>query len=132
MLGAGQARTRTRRAVQRDVPFALLVHTLVVIWYARHGYDRSDIAGRRQAEPWYPGKDEPAFEDMPTKLRRVLICARISAGSAAQPEPGANHSRPGSLDSSRRITAKHQKVLKPRFHVIDTARAVPAYLHKDG
>ena len=87
VLGAGEARTRTRRAVQRDVPFALLVHTLVVIWYARHGYDRSDIKHRRAAEPWYPGKTEPTFEDMLTKLRRVLITARISRGSAAQPGP---------------------------------------------
>jgi hypothetical protein len=87
VLGAGEARTRTRRAVQRTVPFALLVHTLVVIWYARHGHDRSDVDARRAAEPWYTSKAEPAFEDMLTKLRRVLICARISGGSAAHPEP---------------------------------------------
>jgi DDE superfamily endonuclease len=86
-LGAGEARTRTRRAVQRTVPFALLVHTLVVIWYARHGHDQSDIDARRQAQPWYTAKTEPAFEDMLTKLRRVLIAARISGGSAAQPTP---------------------------------------------
>jgi len=87
VLGAGEARTRTRRAVQRTVPFALLVHTLVVIWYARHGHDPADIDDRRAAEPWYTSKAEPAFEDMLTKLRRVLICARISRGSAAHPEP---------------------------------------------
>ena len=87
VLGAGEARTRTRRAVQRTVPFALLVHTLVVIWYTRHGHDRSDVDARRAAEPWYTSKAEPAFEDMLTKLRRVLIAARISGGSAAHPEP---------------------------------------------
>jgi len=87
VLGAGEARTRTRRAVQRDVPFALLVHTIVITWYARHGYHRSDIEDRRTAQPWYAGKAEPAFEDMLTKLRRILICARISGGSAAQPTP---------------------------------------------
>jgi DDE superfamily endonuclease len=87
VLGAAEARTRTRRAVQRTVPFALLVHTLVVIWYARHGHDRSDVDDRRAAEPWYTSKAEPAFEDMLTKLRRVLIAARISRGSAAHPEP---------------------------------------------
>jgi DDE superfamily endonuclease len=87
VLGAGEARTRTRRAVQRTVPFALLVHTLVVIWYARHGHDPADVDDRRAAEPWYTSKAEPAFEDMLTKLRRVLIAARISRGSAAHPEP---------------------------------------------
>jgi hypothetical protein len=88
VLGAGEARTRVRRAVQRTVPFALIVHTLVIIWYARHGHDPAGIAGRRAAEPWYTSKTEPAFEDMLTQLRRVMICARISGGSAAHPEPG--------------------------------------------
>jgi hypothetical protein len=88
VLGAGEARTRVRRAVERTVPFALLVHTLVIIWYARHGHDPAGIAARRAAEPWYTSKTEPAFEDMLIKLRRVMICARISGGSAAHPEPG--------------------------------------------
>jgi DDE superfamily endonuclease len=87
VLGAGEARNRVRRAVQRTVPFALLIHTLVVIWYTRHGHDPAGIHDRRAAEPWYTSKAEPAFEDMLTKLRRVLICARISGGSAAHPEP---------------------------------------------
>ena len=85
--GAGEARNRARRAVQRTVPFALIVHTLVVLWYARHGHDPADITSRRQAQPWYTAKTEPAFEDMLAKLRRVMICARISGGSTAQPEP---------------------------------------------
>jgi hypothetical protein len=87
VLGAGEARNRVRRAVQRTVPFALLVHTLVIIWYTRHGHDPAGIAARRAAEPWYRSKTEPAFEDMLTKLRRVMICARISGGSPAHPEP---------------------------------------------
>ncbi len=87
VLGAGEARNRARRAVERTVPFALLVHSLVIIWYARHGHDPADITQRRHAEPWYPAKTEPAFEDMLAKLRRTLIAARISGGSAAQPTP---------------------------------------------
>jgi hypothetical protein len=88
VLGAGEARNRVRRAVERTVPFALLVHTLVITWYARHGHDPAGIAARRAAEPWYTTKTGPAFEDMLTQLRRVMICARISGGSAAHPEPG--------------------------------------------
>jgi DDE superfamily endonuclease len=87
VLGAGEARNRVRAAAERTVPFALLVHTLVITWYARHGYDPADIDERRAAGPWYPAKTGPAFEDMLTKLRRVLICARISGGSPAHPEP---------------------------------------------
>jgi len=87
VLGAGEARTRAPVAVQRTVPFALLVHTLIVAWYARHGHDPADITARRAAQPWYHAKTEPAFEDMLTKLRRTLITARISGGSAATPTP---------------------------------------------
>ena len=87
VLGAGEARNRTRRAVERTVPFALLVHTLVINWYARHGHHRARITARRHAQPWYGAKTEPAFEDMLTQLRRVLITARISKGSAAHPTP---------------------------------------------
>jgi hypothetical protein len=87
VLGAGEARNRVRRAVERTVPFALLVHTLVITWYAGHGHDPADITARRQAQPWYQTKTGPAFEDMLAKLRRVMICARISGGSPAHPEP---------------------------------------------
>jgi hypothetical protein len=87
VLGAGEARNRARRAVERTVPFALLIHTPVVVWYARHGHSPARITARRHAQPWYPAKTEPAFEDMLTQLRRVLIAARISKGSAAHPTP---------------------------------------------
>ena len=87
ILGAGEARTRTRRAVERTVPFALIVHTLLIVWYARHGHDPSAIDARRADQPWYRSKTEPAFEDMLAKLRRTLICARISGSSPASPEP---------------------------------------------
>jgi SRSO17 transposase len=87
VLGAGEARNRARRAVERTVPFALLTCTLVVVWYARHGHNPARITARRHAQPWYPAKTEPAFEDMLAQLRRVLITARISKGSAEHPTP---------------------------------------------
>ena len=66
-------------------PFALLVHTLIVLWYARYGHDPADIDDRRAAQPWYRTKTEPAFEDMLIKLRRTLIAARFSGNRPAQP-----------------------------------------------
>jgi SRSO17 transposase len=87
ILGAGEARNRTRRAVERTVPFALIVSTLVVTWYARHGHPRHAVTARRHDQPWYHAKTEPAFEDMLTQLRRTMITARISAGSSAPPTP---------------------------------------------
>ncbi len=82
---AGEARNRVRLAVERTVPFAMLVHTLIVIWYARHRHDPADIDDRRAAQPWYRTKTEPAFEAMLTKLRRTLIAARFSGTRPAQP-----------------------------------------------
>jgi len=85
--GAGEARNRARRAVERTVPFALLTCTLVITWYARYGHSPARITARRHAQPWYPAKTEPAFEDMLIKLRRTLIAARFSATRPAQPAP---------------------------------------------
>ena len=85
VLGAGEARNRVRLAVERTVPFGMLVYTLIVIWYARSGHDPADIDDRRAAQPWYRTKTEPAFEDMLIKLRRTLIAARFSAGRPPQP-----------------------------------------------
>ena len=59
VLGAGEARNRVRLAVERTVPFALFVHTLIVLWYARYGHDPADIDDRRAAQPWYRSKTEP-------------------------------------------------------------------------
>lgn len=87
VLGGGEARNRVPRAVERTVPFTMLVCTIIVIWYARHGHDPADITARRTAQPWYQAKTEPAFEDMLTKLRRVMITARISRTLATPPTP---------------------------------------------
>ncbi|MHB1431108.1 MAG: hypothetical protein ACYCVZ_03190 [Streptosporangiaceae bacterium] len=63
----------------------LPAHTLIVVWYARHGYDQADIDARRDDQPWYGEKTEPAFEYMLVKLRRVMIAARFSAATPGQP-----------------------------------------------
>jgi hypothetical protein len=85
ILGAGEARNRTPRAVARTVPFALITSTITVTWYATCGHDPADVTSRRHDQPWYTAKTEPAFEDMLTSLRRALITARISAGEPGPP-----------------------------------------------
>ena len=82
--GVGEARSR----VERTVPFALLVHTLIVIWYAGKATAPADVDDRRAAQPWYRTKTEPAFEDMLIKLRRTMIAARFRPHRPGQPEPG--------------------------------------------
>jgi hypothetical protein len=86
-LGIGQARNRLARAVERTVPFQFAVYSLVIVWYALHGYHHDDVAQRRAAQSWYRSKDEPAFEDMLDKLRRTLVAAKITGVAAAQPDP---------------------------------------------
>jgi hypothetical protein len=86
-MGAGQARNRVKNAVERTVPFAMLIQSMVIVWYGLHGYHPDDITARRLAEPWYHTKTEPSFEDMLTKLRRTLIAARFTAVRPGQPNP---------------------------------------------
>ena len=50
VLGAGEARNRAKLAAGRTVPFALLVHTLIIICYTRHGHDPAGIDDRRAAQ----------------------------------------------------------------------------------
>jgi hypothetical protein len=90
-MGVGQARNRVKNAVERTVPFGMLIQSLVVIWYALHGHHPDDASDRRLAQPWYRTKTEPSFEDMITKLRKALIVAQISLVSPGQPNPDLLH-----------------------------------------
>jgi hypothetical protein len=51
-LGIGQARNRTRRAVERTVSVGFLAYSLVIVWYALYGYHPDDVADRRARSPW--------------------------------------------------------------------------------
>lgn len=75
ILGVGQARNRTTKAVERTVPFGLFCHSILILWYALHGHDQT--AQRRALAPWYRSKTEPSTLDMLGKLRRQIIAARV-------------------------------------------------------
>jgi DDE superfamily endonuclease len=77
ILGVGQARNRTTKAVQRTVPFGLFCYSILIVWYALHGHNQTDTAQRRDSAPWYKSKTEPATLDMLTKLRRQIIATRF-------------------------------------------------------
>jgi hypothetical protein len=85
ITGAGQARNRVRRAVERTVPFALLVQALVVLWYAGHGDPAADVAAARAAAPWYTTKHEPGYADMHAALARAITAAAIFPNSPDRP-----------------------------------------------
>ena len=44
IVGVGEARNRTRRAVERTVPFGLICFSVVTVWYAVHGHAPEDAA----------------------------------------------------------------------------------------
>jgi SRSO17 transposase len=85
VIGVGQARNRTRRAVERTVPFGLLAMSLLVVWYARHGKPRLDVAARRARAPWYHTKHAVSLADMLSAFRRELLRAQFSASQQLTP-----------------------------------------------
>ena len=76
-IGVGQARNRVRLAVERTVPFGLLVGTLAICWYATAGHHPDDVPAARELAPWYHTKTQPSVLDMLAKLRRVIIAAQF-------------------------------------------------------
>jgi hypothetical protein len=87
IFGAGQARNRTARAVERAVPFQLACQAIAVTWYATAGHHPADVEDHRARAPWYAAKAQPSTADMAAKLRRVLITARFQASRPDQPTP---------------------------------------------
>lgn len=67
LLGLEDPANRLPKAVQRTAPMALILYSLVVVWFHRTGHKSL----RFPIRPWYPKKEEPSFADMLTTLRRV-------------------------------------------------------------
>lgn len=100
LLGAGDARNRAEKAVERTVPFAFLIQSLLTCWYARWGYDPAHIARRRVLCPWYRTKTEPSPADMLAALRRELLRTRFSAVPPGQDRPGQIGDYPSTCDTA--------------------------------
>ena len=95
LFGVGHARNRTRKAVERTVPFQFLVMTIAILWYADSGHHPDVVAEHRARAPWYITKTAPSFADMLAKLRRVIIAAEYHPGQGRTP-------------TTREITRVHQ------------------------
>jgi len=65
-LGLEDPANRLPKAVRRTAPMALVLHSLVVLWFERGGWELLSFPER----PWYKRKKEPSFADMLTALRR--------------------------------------------------------------
>jgi hypothetical protein len=79
ITGVGDACNRLEAAAEPTLPSGFPVQSLLICWYASHGYDPADISTRRILCPWYRTKTEPSLADMPAKLRREFLKARFSA-----------------------------------------------------
>lgn len=66
-LGLEDPANRLPKAVARTAPMALLLATLVVVWFHQAGHHFV----RFPLRPWYQRKQEPSFADLLTTLRRV-------------------------------------------------------------
>jgi SRSO17 transposase len=73
LLGLEDPANRLPKAVQRTAPMALVLYSLVVVWFHRSGHSSL----RFPIRPWYPKKEEPSFADLLTTLRRVSYEEKI-------------------------------------------------------
>jgi hypothetical protein len=67
LLGLEDPANRLPLAVRRTAPMALLLYTLVVVWFHQGGHRYLCFPYR----PWYLHKREPSFADLLTTLRTV-------------------------------------------------------------
>ena len=72
-LGFEQPQGWSRRAVERTAPMAMLLYSLIVLWFAESGHRLYEPVLR----PWYVGKSHASFADMLTTLRRASVREQI-------------------------------------------------------
>ena len=66
LLGFGDPANRKEKAVRRTAPMALVLYSLILVWFHEQGHRYLEFPDR----PWYRQKQEPSFADMLTTLRR--------------------------------------------------------------
>ena len=74
-LGFEEPQGWTRQAVQRTAPTAMLLYSLIVLWFAREGHRYYQPPQR----PWYIGKVHASFADMLATLRGQSVESRVSS-----------------------------------------------------
>jgi hypothetical protein len=72
-LGFEEPQAWTRRAVERTAPMAMLLYSLIVVWFVRDGHRHY----RNIRRPWYRQKEHASFADMLTTLRRESIREQV-------------------------------------------------------
>lgn len=72
-LGFEQPQGWRRRSVERTAPLAMLLYSLIVLWFAREGHR----SWRPMVCPWYTSKTAPSFADMLRTLRRLSVRQQV-------------------------------------------------------
>ena len=72
LLGLEDPANRLPKAVERTAPMAMILYSLVVVWFHNTGHGLVRFPTR----PWYRKKAEPSFADLLTTLRRVSYEAK--------------------------------------------------------
>jgi SRSO17 transposase len=72
-LGFEEPQGWTRKAVQRTAPIAMVLYSLIVLWFAKEGHRHH----HQTARPWYTTKSHPTFTDMLATLRRQSLREQI-------------------------------------------------------
>jgi hypothetical protein len=80
-LGFEQPQGWSRRSVERTAPLAMLLYSLIVLWFAREGHR----SWRPLVCPWYTSKTAPSFADMLSTLRRLSVREQVLTLALAGP-----------------------------------------------
>ena len=72
-LGFEQPQGWSRQAVERTAPLAMLLYSLIVMWFARQGHRHYQPLQC----PWYTSKAKPSFADMLATLRRQSMRQKV-------------------------------------------------------
>jgi len=86
-LGFQEPQAWSRKGVQRTAPMAMLLYSLVLLWFAQEGhrnYKPLDC-------PWYASQAEPSLADMLATLRRQSVRSKVL--SLARRGPGSRKVR---------------------------------------
>ncbi len=72
-LGFEQPQNWTREAVERTAPVAMLLYTLIVVWFVQEGHRHY----RTPRCPWYKTKRHASFADMLATLKRENLRQQV-------------------------------------------------------
>jgi hypothetical protein len=72
-LGFEEPPSWSRRSVERTAPMAMLLYSLVVLWFGTKGHHHRQL----KLKPWHREKTQPSFADMLSGLRRASLKSHI-------------------------------------------------------